>query len=74
MTINDNYYMKRIREESWAKNARLIKEPNQIQGRKVVRGLYFVKDSVTILGSGETPDNAIKDAYNGLISLGQLTK
>lgn len=66
MLISENYYMKKIREESWAKNARLIKEPDQVIGRKIEKGLYFVKDSVTILGTGVTADKAIQDAYNGI--------
>jgi hypothetical protein len=68
MRIEDNFFFNEIKTKSWAKNARVEKQPNKIVGRTVEHGLYFVKDSVTILGTGRTIDIAIRDAYNGLFN------
>lgn len=59
-------FLERIRTETWAKHARVEKQPDRILGRKIVPGLYFVKDSITILGTGTTADIACRDAWNGL--------
>lgn len=59
--------LEKIRSETWAKNARVEKQPPFKFSNGIVEdGLYFVKESVTILGTGETEERALADAWEGL--------
>lgn len=59
--------LERIRSETWAKYARVEKQPPFMFSNGVVEdGLYFIKDSITILGTGETEERALADAWKGL--------
>lgn len=59
--------LEKIRSETWAKNARVQKQPPFKFSNGIVEdGLYFVKESVTILGTGKTEERALADAWKGL--------